>query len=92
MKVYARRLRQSKGTQNHMNCGLMLTRVAYFAVGILEDLPPSEPLKQWLEQNQNPQAKIVRERTKSLSSTRTRSRDKKRVHEEERESEKEEID
>ena len=45
MKAYASRLRQSKSTQNHMKCGLMLTRVAYFAVGILEDLLPSQPLK-----------------------------------------------
>ena len=49
MKAYANRLRQSKEKISHMNCALMLTRIAYFAVGMIEDLPPSQPLKQWLE-------------------------------------------
>ena len=91
MKAYAGRLRQSKGAQNPMNCGLMLTRVAYFAVGMLEDLPPTQPLKQWLEQNQNPLAKTVRDRTESSSSTRTQAQDKKKAQEKDKESKKEET-
>ena len=49
MKAYANRLRASKEKISHMNCALMLTRIAYFAVGLIEELPPSQPLKQWLE-------------------------------------------
>ena len=56
MKAFANRLRSSKEKLSHMNCAFMLTRIAYFAVGMIEDLPPSQPLKQWLEQSQNPQA------------------------------------
>ena len=41
MKAYANRLQQSKEKISHMNCALMLTRIAYFAVGMIEDLPPS---------------------------------------------------
>ena len=41
MKAYANRLRASKEKISHMNCALMLTRIAYFAVGMIEELPPS---------------------------------------------------
>ena len=76
MKAYASRLRASKEKISHMNCALMLTRIAYFAVGMIEELPPSQPLKQWLEQSQNPQARTIKDRTESSSSTKTRSQDK----------------
>ena len=92
MKAYANRLRASKEKISHMNCALMLTRIAYFAVGMIEELPPSQPLKQWLEQSQNPQARTMRDRTESSSSTKTRSRDKRKVQEEEKESDKEDTE
>ena len=79
MKAYANRLRASKEKISHMNCALMLTKVAYFAVGMIDELPPSQPLKQWLEQSQNPQARTVKDRTESSSSTKTRSQDKRKV-------------
>ena len=91
MKAYANRLRASKEKLSHMNCALMLTRVAYFAVGMIDELPPSQPLKQWLEQSQNPQARTVKDRTESSSSTRTMSKEKRKIQEEEKESDKEDT-
>ena len=40
LKAFAKKMKTKK--QSHMNCALMLTRIAYFATGMIDELPPAQ--------------------------------------------------
>ena len=40
VKAFTARLRTNQS--NHMNCGPMLTKIAYFAIGMIDELPPAQ--------------------------------------------------
>ncbi|KAI5078964.1 hypothetical protein GOP47_0006635 [Adiantum capillus-veneris] len=44
----------------HMNCGLALTRLAYFAVGMIDELPPAGSMEEWTVKSQFLAARTVR--------------------------------
>ena len=46
LKAFATRLKNNKNL--HMNCCHMMTRICYYAVGMIDDLPPPINLDQWL--------------------------------------------
>ena len=47
LKGFATRFKNNRNL--HMNCCHMMTRICYYAVGMIEELPPPIKLKQWLE-------------------------------------------
>lgn len=72
LKSYATKIRKSKNI--HMNCGPMLTRIAYFAMGMIDELPEAQSIAYWIDQSQTPQANTVKEIKEAAPSTRTRSK------------------
>ena len=65
LKGFATRLKNNK--KLHINCCPMITRICYYAVGMIDELPPPIALDQWLEVCQAPPLVTVRAEGASAS-------------------------
>ena len=70
-----------------MNCGLALTRLAYFAVGMIEELPPAGSMEELIAKSQLPAAKTIRPRKEGGTSSQRPTRAGAQTREEEKEEE-----
>lgn len=85
LKAYAKRKKPS--TALHLNCGLALTRLAYFAVGMIEDLPPPPAMEELLARSQLPVARTVRKKKEAGPSSQRPARTSAPIEEEKEERE-----
>lgn len=76
LHAFVKRLKKKK--QTHLNCTLMLTRIAYYATGMIDELPPPQTTAHWVSLSSGPAPRTVRERTAAAPGTRTRSTERAR--------------
>ena len=65
-----------------MNCALMLTRIAYFATGMIDELPPAQSTQHWVGLCQAPPARLVRDTAAAAPSACRRGKEQVRDEEE----------
>ena len=68
-----------------MNCGLALTRLAYFAVGMIDELPPAGSMEELIAKSQLPVAKTVKARKEAGTSTQRTTRGVVQIEEQDKE-------
>lgn len=74
-----------------MNCGLMLTRLAYFAIGMLDDLPEAHKIEDWIAKCQLATPRAVKDPQEGEGPSRS-TRSQGQVEEEEKEEEIKSVD
>ena len=60
----------------------MLTRIAYYAIGMIDELPSAQSTQHWVGLCQTPRTKTVKETAVAAPSARTRGKERAREEEE----------
>lgn len=59
LKSFSKRKKVAK--MQHMNCGMMLTRLGYYVVGMIDDIPPAHEVDEWIAKSSTPAPKTVKD-------------------------------